>query len=440
MLRLQLEQAGLLQDFARLCNLETCAAGLVFPSANSARERTFVARELQEVPDHAYLERTRTGASLRPEFCTGIANRARAVGAGILLAHTHVGESPLEGFSDTDDRGEGPLAEYFGRRLGGHANFTAVVTPNKIHVRQLGAGALHNVALIGRSVIQATPIPGESSDMHDRQVRAFGHAGQAALADLRVAIVGLGGTGSVVAQQLAYLGVSNFLLMDPDSIEITNLNRLVGATPGSIGRSKVAVACENVTTINPRADCTLMQEDVVKHGVAEALKLADFIFCCTDSMASRAVLNQFAYQHLIPCIDMGIGIGTRDGAISYIAGRVQMLSPGLPCLVCTDKLDADQVRFEMLSESQRAADPYIKGVAVPQPAVISLNSTMASTAVTMFLAAVTGIPSAARMLTYDGMLGTVRAVAMRPRQRCIVCSEDGALARGDSWVLPSRVA
>jgi hypothetical protein len=56
----------------------------------------------------------------------------------------------------------------------------------------------------------------------------------------------------------------------------------------------------------------------------------------------------------------------------------------------------------------------------------------------MFLAAVAGVPSAARMLTYDGKLGTMRAAGMDPRPRCIACSEDGGLGRGSTWPLPTR--
>jgi molybdopterin-synthase adenylyltransferase len=438
MLRLQLTQASILKEFARQRSVETCAAGLVFPAAARGGEPTFTVRELWELPDQAYTERSATAASLRPEFCTQLANRARAADAGVLLVHTHLGDRPLEGFSSIDDQGEVPLAGYFGGRLGARANFAAVFTADNVHARVLGAGAAHDVALVGKQLVRTSEPGGMASQVYDRQVRAFGRAAQKTLAILRVGVVGLGGTGSVIAQQLAHLGVGSFLLADPDVIEVTNLNRIVGATPDSLGQPKVAVACKQVTAINPRAECIQLQRDVVDEEIAEALLRVDFIFCCTDSMASRAVLNQLAYQYLIPCIDMGVGIGAANGHIEYIAGRVQMLSAGLPCLVCTDKLDAEQVRREMLTQAQRTADPYIRGESVPQPAVISLNSTMASAAVTMFLAAVTGIPSAARMLTYDGMHGTLRAAAMQPRPHCITCSEDGALARGASWTLPTR--
>ena len=135
-----------------------------------------------------------------------------------------------------------------------------------------------------------------------------------------------------------------------------------------------------------------------------------------------------------------MAIGTQGGKVQYVTGRTQMLSPGLPCLVCTDKLDAEQIRRDLMTERQRKRDPYIVGAAVPQPAVISLNSTMASAAITMFLAAVVGTPSDARMVIYDGTRGSLRPAAMPPRPHCIACSYEGALARGSSWLLPERAA
>lgn len=437
MIRLQLPQALQLQSAASSRDVETCAAGLVFPAGSRDGKPVFTVRQLNEVQAEAYDERSARAASLKPAFCTEIANAAKLAGAGVLLAHTHVGDCPLEDFSSTDDDGEVPLAEYFGRRLPGVPCFTAVFTGRTVRARSM-AGSAVGVTLVGRELLPHYPHQVVRDDRYHRQVLAFGERGQAAVSRLRVAVVGLGGTGSVVASQLAHLGVRSMLLIDPDTIEATNLNRLVGATLGDVGAAKVNVAARHVKAISLGAEVVALQGDVANDEVARALLDTDFIFGCTDSMASRAVLNQLAYQFLIPCIDMGVGIHVVDGDVRFIAGRVQMLSPGLACLVCTDKLDFEQVRREMMTEAQRRADPYIQGEAVPQPAVISLNSTVSSAAVTMFLAAVAGVPSAARMLTYDGKLGTMRAAGLDPRAGCVACAEEGGLGRGDRWPLPTR--
>lgn len=437
MLRLPLAETQALHSLARDRDVETCAVGLVLPASAGDAER-FVVRQLDEVPDAAYAERTATAATLKPEFCIEIANRARAAGAGVLLAHTHPGESALEGFSSIDNAGERGLASYFERRVPNGIHFAAVFTASGSYARRLGQTELVPLVGVGRVLTMPAPQASKESEQYDRQVRAFGVQGQRAIQGLTIAIVGLGGTGSIVAQQLAYLGACAFVLVDPDKIEATNLNRLVGAVPSDIGAFKVDVAARYITAINPLAQCTTVVGDVLDEEVAVKLTNADFIFGCTDSMASRALLNQLAYQCLIPCIDMGVGIGVLEDKIQYITGRTQMLSPGLPCLVCTDKLDAEQVRRELMTEDQRRRDPYIVGAQVPQPAVISLNSTMSSAAITMFLAAVTGVPSDARLVIYDGIRGSLRPAAMAPRQHCIACSYDGALARGSTWDLPKR--
>ena len=205
-----------------------------------------------------------------------------------------------------------------------------------------------------------------------------------------------------------------------------------------MGKRKVEVARAAVQAINPAAHCEALEGDVVDDAVAGRLAQIDFIFGCTDSMASRSVLNQLAYQFLIPAIDMGVAIHLVDGHITSVTGRVQMLAPGSGCLVCSDGIDGQAVRWEMMTPAQRHADPYFVGASVPQPAVLPLNGTVASMAVTMFLSALTSYPTEARLLHYDGIRGSVRPQVLSPRPNCIVCSPEGALARGMSWSLPMR--
>lgn len=438
MLKLPLPDVQRLQTCARDGEVESCAVGLAYPAGAQQSGQQYVVRELAEVPDSAYAKRTATSAVLRPEYCIEISNRARQADAGVVLAHTHPGQGALQGFSAVDDAGEEALASYFRARIPGMKHFAAVFTSQSVHARELGTHQIADVAAIGRTALYPSYRGTVREDFYDRQVRAFGTTGQQVLSQLCVAVVGLGGTGSVVAQQLAHLGVGRFVLIDPDKVEATNLNRLVGAVLEDVGNTKVSVAARHIKAINSQAQCEEIVGDITYLDVAAHLPNVDFIFGCTDSVASRAVMNQLAYQYLVPCIDVGVGIYVNAGKVEYITGRAQMLSPGLACMVCTDKLDAEQIRRELMTEDERRKDQYIQGEKIPQPAVVSLNSTMSSAAVTMFLAAVTGIPSDARLLHYDGIRGAMRPAGMEPRPHCIVCSSEGALARGSSWTLPTR--
>lgn len=434
------EALARLHDLAAGQSAETCAVGFVRPARTNGRPGRLIVQALEPVPDTAYQVRTPTRASLTPEFMLDVVNRARIAGGGIALLHTHPGPGVLEGFSAVDDAGEMPLAAYFKSRLPEHAHIAGVATTSNLHLRALGCGASLSAIGVGATVRHY----GEKFDMqaadprYDRQVRAFGETGQALLRAARVAVVGAGGTGSFIAHELAHLGVGQLLLVDHDTVDTSNLNRLMGASPADCGLPKVVVARNSILAINPSIHVEAMIGDVVDEAVAAKLLEVDFIFGCTDSMASRAVINQIAYQYLIPVIDMGVAIHVRDGHIASVTGRVQMLSPGLGCLVCADGLDGQQVRWELMSSVQRRADPYFQNASVPQPAVMPLNGVITSAAVAMFLSAITGYPGDARLLHYDGIRGSMRPQILPPRHSCIVCSGEGALARSNAWNLPVR--
>lgn len=417
---------------------ETCA---VFYTRGSTGERLLV-QEGGVVPERAYVRRTRTATELSPEYLVEVSARARRMSAGVVLAHTHPFDSSRPVFSAIDDAGEAPLRDFFAARLPERRHLAMVVSPGGVRARALGAGAEIAVLKVGRAV-ERLFAPTDSctvvEEVFDRQVRAFGNVGQREIGAQRVGIIGLGGTGSVVAQELALLGVKVFVLVDPDLLETTNRNRVFGSQAGDVGRPKVEVAADNVRRTNPEAVVEALQRDVLAAEVADRLCACDMLFLCTDSHASRALVSQLAYQHLIPAIDMGVSIGVdAGGAVREVTGRVQMLAPGLPCLLCTNAIDPAAIRLELMSDDQRRADPYFRGEGEPQPAVASLNATVASLAVTMFLGAVTGAPLSARHQWYDGLSGRTRTLSARPDPACMVCSATGAMARGCSVELPMR--
>jgi len=417
--------------------VERCAIGFASVSGDG---QTWIVEDVVQVPDSAYERHDEVSATLTAECIVNVANRARLSGQSPILIHTHPAARGVPAFSPTDDRGEEELKAYFDRRSPDLRPLAVVIGPDGCRARRLGTREEVPVWSVGSDLrlLNEEADPSGLSLRQDRQIRAFGALGQHMVSKLKILIVGVGGTGSLVNQQLAHLGATNIAAIDPDIVDETSLNRLVGATDGDVGVAKVDVARRTAEAINPRICYTPIVGDIVDADQAAKLSSFDFIFLCTDSHASRAVVNQAAYQFLIPVVDMGVSITIRDSAITHVTGRVQMLSAGLPCLTCTGALDGEQIRQEFLTPAQRAADPYITGAHEPQPAVVSINSTMSALAVTMFLGAVTPIPAAARFQLYDGLRGTVRPTAAARHPGCVVCSSAGALAKGSSWTLPAR--
>jgi molybdopterin/thiamine biosynthesis adenylyltransferase len=416
---------------------EACAIG--HASYDEATE-TWLLGAAAQAKAEDYDGRSKVHASLRSGVVVDAANRARSGGERIVMIHTHPVARGCPQFSDVDDAGEAELAEYFERRAPGGRHLALVIGPEGCRARKLGTKREIPVCVVGANILVFGHNAGGNGaeEWMDRQVRAFGSAGQRIIGQLQVGVIGTGGTGSLICQQLAHLGVNSFVLVDPDKIEATNLNRVVGSTATDVGRSKVDVAAEMIAAVRPHALIEKIVGDVVDAAVANRLTACDFLFLCTDSDASRAVVNQIAYQFLVPTIDMGTSITAVDGAVTHITGRVQMLAPGLPCLLCCNTLNPEQIRRELMTPDERAQDQYIQGETVPQPAVISINSTVSSLAVTMFLGAATHIPADSRWQRYDGVSGQVRLMSADREPGCIVCSGTGALSRGKMWPLPTR--
>jgi molybdopterin/thiamine biosynthesis adenylyltransferase len=428
-------KADLLAD-----DVERCAILYASQFTRADGRTRLLVREIDLPSSDDYMCQRSDEAVLRPAYVARITKRANRENLSLVFVHSHPGASSPH-FSITDDDGERHLAAFLATRQPANVHAALVVSRGGIRARQLGTGKEIRVVALGeyRTILfEPDGVPDAALETFDRQVRAFGVSGQRKLATLRVAIVGLGGTGSIIAQQLAHLGIQDFILIDPDVIEITNLNRVVGAVSTDIGRAKVDVAARYIEGFSLDANVMRLKGDVIRAQVAKAITDADVVFGCTDSHGSRSVLQQVAYQYLIPCIDMGSTITTETGSITGVFGRVQLLAPGFACLSCSGLLHPEEVRRDMMSAFEKKQDPYILGDREPAPAVISLNATVASLAMTMFMAYVTGIPSTARYILYNAINSTLHSVRSVSVTNCYICSHAGTLARGDSVLLFAR--
>jgi molybdopterin-synthase adenylyltransferase len=401
----------------------------------------FLVRQVLVVPPQ-FARASEYQIDIAPEFIARALKTARIDGTSVFFAHSHPFATRAQ-FSAQDDQGEEVLLPTMFQRAGGRPHGALVLTESDVTARLYRSP--HEVSEAVRVVENARILSsqGGSGDLdltQDRTVRALGLEAQRRLRQLRVGVVGLGGTGSVVVQELAHLGVGAFVLLDPDVVDATNLNRLVGSSQASVGVAKVDVARSMVRTIRSDSSVEAVRGDVRFERDARRLLDMDLIFCCTDSHGSRAVLNQFAYQYFVPVIDMGVRIDAREGEIDGVVGRVQALAPGLACLVCEGLLDSEQVRRDLLDDAERERDPYIVGALEPQPAVISINSVVGSLAVTMFLAITCGFPLDARHQMFLAHRGVVRTVTATPNAGCFVCSSGGALGRGTRARMPWRLA
>lgn len=255
----------------------------------------------------------------------------------------------------------------------------------------------------------------------------MGTEGQSKIANIHVGIVGLGGNGSHIVQQLVYLGVKKFTVIDNDFVEITNLNRLIGATSHDLDvpTRKVAVAKRMVHATYPKkCKVNALSDKFPTEASLNALKDIDIIFGCFDSDGPRLILTEFSCAYKKPYIDLATEIHPDDNAFG---GRVFFSMPGKSCLYCRGELSVEEIRRDLQTDAEKVEEETIYGVSKSSlngsgPSVVSLNGIIASMAVTEFVVFITGIRPAKELLIYDGITGIVKSNTDPPSSGCIYCN------------------
>lgn len=136
----------------------------------------------------------------------------------------------------------------------------------------------------------------------------IGKSGIEKLHNSKIAIFGLGGVGSFVMEGLVRAGVENFILVDNDCIELTNLNRQILATHQTIGQPKVEVAKQRILDINPSAKVEIYQEFFMPETEGILNNTIDYIVDCIDTVTAKIELVVRAQKLNIPIISsMGTG-------------------------------------------------------------------------------------------------------------------------------------
>ena len=136
----------------------------------------------------------------------------------------------------------------------------------------------------------------------------IGKEGVESLNKAKVAIFGIGGVGSFVVEGLARAGIGNFILVDKDTVDITNLNRQIIATHKTVGKPKVEVAKERILDINPNAKVKVYQELFMPESKEILDSSIDYVVDAVDTVTAKIELVVRAKRLNIPIISsMGTG-------------------------------------------------------------------------------------------------------------------------------------
>jgi hypothetical protein len=228
-----------------------------------------------------------------------------------------------------------------------------------------------------------------------RHAQAFGSGTTGIFRTLSIAIVGCSGTGSIVAEQLARLGVGRLVLVDPDAVEDKNLNRILnsGKEDAYLARPKVRVLAAAIARMGVNQEVLPLAMNLISPEAARKLAECDIVFGCMDGAEGRHMLNRLATFYVLPYFDVGVRLDADGkGGVNSIAGAVHYLQPGLSSLLSRGSYDMKRVEAEEIRRTdpelyrRRVKEGYLRGVEEDRPAVISVNMFFASLAVNELLA------------------------------------------------------
>mgnify|MGYP003574904801 CR=1 FL=1 len=187
----------------------------------------------------------------------------------------------------------------------------------------------------------------------------------------KIAIIGLCGGGGHIAQQLMHMGFINIVFVDFDTLDVSNLTRMVLAKLEDVGKLKVDIALRRSLEIQPNN---------LNKGIAQKwqnciseLKDCEFIFSCMDKLYEREQLEMFCRSNNIPMIDIGMNVFKNENESYSIVGQVFLSLPNNLCMRC----------FDFFNPKNNPDGEY--GQAGPKPQVVFSNGILASNAINSFV-------------------------------------------------------
>jgi len=308
-------------------------------------------------------------------------------------------------------------------------------------IRLVGRRGVRVLRSFRRKMLPEEFVPQLSQhEFHDRNIRWLGEQGQHRISELKIAICGLGGIGVELLKHCRGLGFRNFVLVDPDRLEGSNLNRLIWS-PGDVGKLKVDLAAAFLRALDPDAAILTFATRVEEAECQKAIESADLIVGAMDSDAGRLAIQLLAARHLKPLIDLGAGINLdKEGkTVTAMGGQVTCYVPGGPCLCCQG-LDAGAIMDEALREVREAVG-YVRGTNESPASVSTVNSIVGAIAGDLLIRLATGFGEVPLWTGYDMLTHETRRLNFSRRSGCRICGEKGIEGLGNSTAspLPSNV-
>ncbi len=362
-----------------------------------ASAQLILAADYWPVPDDQYVPDEFSGARINSQAIRDALQTAFSTGDGIFHVHMHDFPGiPVFSLMDCEEIPRVVESLTFanpemphGMLVLGHdlASANVVMPGGKLQ-------PVDRIAVIGQPTLVISALPEfDGGERFDRQT-FLGPLAPQRIHSLKIGIIGLSGGGSHIVQQASHVGFSDFVLFDSQAIDLSNLNRLVGATEKDVaeGRLKIAVANRVVKSINKRARTKPLAARWQDY--PEILRTCDIVFGCVDGFDERRQLESACRRYLIPLIDIGMDVAIVRSQKPRVFGQLILSLPGYACMHC----------IGFLNERTLSVEAQKYGDAGSNPQVVWSNGVLASMAVGVAVDLTAGWNSAPGLIykSYDG--------------------------------------
>ena len=369
--------------------------------------QTFVITRLVLPPDEAYLSRSPGNVSLSGDYVTEEVYTPFADSDcnGLVNSHSHPFGAERVWYSGVDDQDDRvrlrheqsklPLAKAAHGQPGVQVHsLSFVFDQTSFDARHLDARgqrfvSIERLVVVGEhlQVLFPSSSPRYRSASEEKarrapslQQRSFGTAAREAAGDVRVAVAGVGGVGSSVAELLARLGVRDITLIDADHLEPSNLARFQGAGESDVGRLKVGMLAERLGAQFTGLHVHPVPATIYSAAAMTALQRADVVIGCVDNTAARAFLSRLCVRYALPLFDTGAQIIGNGPDEAHPVWRIGLIIPGLTaCGDCSplalyDRKRASEEFLDPLTNRLAKAKGYLADAPDEQgAAVYALN-------------------------------------------------------------------
>jgi hypothetical protein len=367
---------------------------------NGAERHVFTVRKVVTVP-HDVCDRRSDRITWPTDFVDTLLKETHGKGHAIVKVHSH--STDYRRFSSIDDESDSKLFSSVASLLDDDLPHASVIMLPDDHMigRVLGRDGkiiapITSIMAVGHEIRlwaeSWSPTPNEFMRRH---AQLFGRGTTEMVRGLSIAVVGCSGTGSIVIEQLARLGVGRILLVDPDLVEEKNLNRILnaGKEDAYLKRPKVHVLASAIARMGLGQEVIPIHENLISAEVIKSVAECDIVFGCMDGVEGRHMLNRLATFYVMPYFDVGVRLDADGkGGIDQIAGATHYLQPGGSSLFSRGCYDMNRLNAEEIRRTnpelyrRRVQEGYLRGVDDDRPAVISVNMFFGALIVNDFLA------------------------------------------------------